>query len=137
MLSLGTPPSKLFSVVKLDCSTPGLCFGMIGVGSAFCVKVDCKVKSHLEHKIALLALATVVVVIQRPTPFTAFREPILPASRISKSIWKDWEGKSMGLLEWTKELQAVDCAGEVMASSEDVKEATEFINKANLFPYPV
>ena len=38
--SLGTPPSKMYSVVKLDRSIPGLCFGMIGVGSAFCFKVD-------------------------------------------------------------------------------------------------
>ncbi|KAI2498171.1 hypothetical protein MHU86_16314 [Fragilaria crotonensis] len=42
----------------------------------------------------------------------------------------------MGLLEWSKEFQAVDCGTESMASSEDVKEATEFIDKADLFRTP-
>ncbi|KAI2505421.1 hypothetical protein MHU86_9034 [Fragilaria crotonensis] len=134
--SSGTPPSKMFSVVKLDRSTPGLCFGMIGVGSAFCFKIDCKVKSHMEHKIALTAQESEVVVIQRPSPFTAFREPIIAAGRLSDGVWRDWEKKTMGLLDWSKEFQAVDCAVDGMASFEDVKEATEFIDKADLFRTP-
>lgn len=109
---------------------------MIGVGSAFCYRVDCKVKSHMEHKIALVVKEMEVVVIQRPAPFTAFREPILAWKRIPEKIWSDWEGKTMGLLEWSKEFQAVDCGTETMASSEDVKEATEFIDKADLFRTP-
>lgn len=42
----------------------------------------------------------------------------------------------MGLLEWSKEFQAVDCAVEVMVSSNEVKEATEFIDRADLFRTP-
>ena len=38
--------SKLFSVVKVTCSNPRLCFGMIGAGSAFCLEEECRVKSH-------------------------------------------------------------------------------------------
>lgn len=90
----------------------------------------------MEHKIALSAREMEVVVIQRPSPFTAFREPVLASSRLSEGIWKDWEGKSMGLLEWSKEFQAVNCAVDGMTSSEDVKEATEFIDKADLFRTP-
>ena len=110
---------------------------MIGVGSAFCFKLDCKVKAHMEHKIALLAREeTEVVVIQKRTPFTAFREPTLAASRLSEGIWKDWEGKSMGLLEWSKEFQAVDGVVDRMTSSENLEEATEFIDNADLFCTP-
>jgi hypothetical protein len=36
--------SKLFSVVKVTCSNPGLCFGMIGAGSALCLEEECGVK---------------------------------------------------------------------------------------------
>ena len=36
--------SKLFSVVKVTCSNPCLCFGMIGTGSAFCLEEECGVK---------------------------------------------------------------------------------------------
>jgi hypothetical protein len=36
--------SKLFSVVKVTCSKPRLCSGMIGAGSAFCLEEECGVK---------------------------------------------------------------------------------------------
>ena len=43
--SQGTPPTKLFSVVKLDRSAPGMCFGMIGVGSAFVLRLIARFRS--------------------------------------------------------------------------------------------
>jgi hypothetical protein len=36
--------SKLFSVVKVTCSNPRLCFGMIGAGSTFSLEEECGVK---------------------------------------------------------------------------------------------
>ena len=32
------PPGKLFSVIGIDCSDVLYCFGVIGNGSAFCIK---------------------------------------------------------------------------------------------------
>ena len=99
-MSSGTPPSKLYSVVKLVRSTPGMCFGMIGGGNSFCFRMDCKVKAHLEHKFAFQASdPEVVVIIQRPAPLTAFREPRVAWEVIPASMWKDWEGKMMNLAE--------------------------------------
>jgi hypothetical protein len=41
---------KLFSVIDIDCSDSTYCFGVIGNGSAFCIKKRCTVKTHATCK---------------------------------------------------------------------------------------
>ena len=132
----GTPPLKLFSVVKLDCSDLGMCFGMIKGGGAFCYRVDCKVKFHMERKLASPTGEVLVVAIQRSTPMTAFSQPILDWGRIPAKIWLDWDGKTASLENWKKEFQAVDCGDDGVTSMDDVKKATQFLDKADLFRTP-
>ena len=77
------------------------------------------------------------MVIQRPSPYTAFREPILDWNRIPTRVWADWERKTAGLQDWSKEFQAVDCGDENgLTSADDVRKATEFIDRADLFRAP-
>jgi hypothetical protein len=81
----------------------------------------------MEHKISLLVgNQTSFVVIQQPVAYTAFREPILDWNRIPVTIWTNWNGKTMGLQEWAKEFQAIDCEDDVVLSVEDIEEATLF-----------
>ena len=134
----GTPPSKLYSIVKLDRSTPGMCFGMVRHGHSFCFRVDCKTKSHMEDKVALANVADAeVVVIQRPSPFTAFHDPVLAWSRIPSEVWTEWQTKSMTLLDWSKGFRAVECGNNPLATKADFQEASRFVDKAEQFRTPL
>jgi len=108
-------PSKLFSVSVIDCCDRTLCFGMIGTGSAFCIKKGCSVKSHLSAKLPLAGQSGVFVFICRNIPGTVFSEPYLLVERISVNVRTDWENLQLPLMEWSLKFQAVDCSNDTMA----------------------
>jgi hypothetical protein len=90
--------SKLFSVVKVTCSNPRLCVGMIGTGSAFCLEEECEVKSHEGTNMKFLEEANMQVFIRRNVAtYTAFTEPSLAWERIPEEVWRDWKTKQLPL----------------------------------------
>ena len=134
----GTPPSKLYSIVKLDRSTPGICFGMVRNGHSFCFRVDCKTKYHMENKVSWPKVdADVMIVIQRPTPFTAFLDPVLAWARIPTAVWVEWQTKSMTLSDWSKGFRAVESGDNLFASKADFQETSLFMDKAEQFRTPL
>ena len=130
----GTNP-KVYSVVKLDQRDKSICFGMIGVGSAFCFRVNCKFQRHMDHKIEF-DTEEPIVVIQRSTVMSAYPEPYLKASKIPERVWLDWRDRKLGLAEWSKRFQAVDCDNDLMRSVDDVRAATFLIDEADQFKTP-
>ena len=46
----GMSNTKLFEIVIID-KNSAYCYGMVGAGSAFCLKVGCEVKAHGERKV--------------------------------------------------------------------------------------
>ena len=72
---------KLFSVIDIDCSDPTYCFGVIGNGSAFCIKKKCSVKTHLNVKMSFAGCDESVVFIRRNIPGSVFTKPKLSRSK--------------------------------------------------------
>ena len=127
--------SKVYSIVILDRRDKAICFGSMKGGSALCLRVNCKTKSHIDHKISFDNDESIVV-IQRSTIFSAFREPYLKAGQIPDRVWLDWRDRKMDLNDWSKQFQAVDCDNDSMKSVDDVKAATTLIDEADQFKTP-
>jgi methyl-accepting chemotaxis protein len=129
--------SKLFSVVKVTCSNPRLCFGMIGAGSAFCLEEECGVKSHEGTKMKFLEKADSQVFIRRNVATcTAFTEPSLAWERIPEEVWSDWKTKQLPLKNWQQKFLVVENSKDVLETAEDIKQETYFADKADKFKTP-
>ena len=134
-LSSGTV-SRLFSVVKIDCNDSCVCFGRIGVGSAFCIRSECSVKSHVDSKMPFRGGDEVIVVIEQTAGSTAFVEPMVKVSQISPDVWSSWVTRTLPLKGWCREFQAVAASDNKMATTEDIKEDSKFFDNAETFKTP-
>ena len=137
----GTPDSgtnsKLYSVARFDRNDSSLCFGLIGFGSTFCCKVGgiCATARHAENKITFREGEGDILVIKRSSS-SAYASPQLTMGQVPDRVWEDWQDKSMGLKEWTRRFQALDCDGDSISTVADVQAATEFISEADRFKTP-
>ena len=52
----GTVSSTSFSVIDINCSDKNLCFGVIGRGSAFCIRKNCNVGMLVKKSLLLLSV---------------------------------------------------------------------------------
>lgn len=128
--------SKQFSVAKIDCSDARLCFGRIGVGSAFCFRRDCNIKSHIEIKMPFAGSSDVIIIICQSVGISAFVEPSVNESQIPTTVWTEWRDKTLTLAEWRREFQVVSTMNNQFASSDDIKEETKFLATADDFRTP-
>ena len=132
----GTTAMKVFSVVKIDCSDSCICLGRIGVGSAFCIRRDCGIKAHAEAKVPFHGTDTEYVFICQVIDSSAFVEPAVNEGQIPGEVWTEWETKSLSLMEWTREFQAVMVTNDKMASFDDIKKESKFLDSADAFRTP-
>jgi hypothetical protein len=129
--------SKLFSVVKVTCSNPCLCFGMIGAKSAFCLEEECGVKSHEGTKMKFLEEADMQVFIRRNVATcTAFTELSLAWERTPEEVWRDWKTKQLPLRNWQQKFLVVENSNDVLETVEDIKQETYFADKVDKFRTP-
>jgi hypothetical protein len=56
LMTESTVPVKLLAVIGIDCSDLTYCSGVIGNGSAFCIKPNCIVKTHSIVKMSFAGL---------------------------------------------------------------------------------
>ena len=136
--SSGTVTDKRFSVVKVDCGDPRVCFGLVGVGSAFCTRRNCSVQAHQRVKAGFAGSGMKIVVIHRNGTVvdSAFVEPSLVWDQIPPDTWIEWSEAFYSLPRWTQEFQAVGLVGDGKASSADVKCELGFLVKAESFKTP-
>ena len=132
----GIVPGKLFSIINLDCSDGLYCFGVIGNGSAFCIKRNCGVKAHANSKVTFSGLTDSFVFIRRNIPGTVFCEPKLSTAKIPKEIMSDWESKTLTFDDWLIEFQAVDGTADPLTSVEEFHVETDFLSESTLARTP-
>ena len=132
----GIVPGKLFSIINLDCSDGLYCFGVIGNGSAFCIKRNCGVKAHANSKVTFSGLTDSFVFIRRNIPGTVFCEPKLSTGKIPSEILSEWESKSLSFDDWLIEFQAVDGTSDPLTSVEEFHVETDFLSESTLARTP-
>ena len=113
---------KFFSVIDIDCSDPTYCFGVIGNGSAFCIKKKCAVKTHLNAKMSFAGCDESFVFIRRNIPGSVFTEPKLSRSKIPGDVMSEWESQNLSATDWSTEFQAVDGTSERLTSAEEIQQ---------------
>ena len=128
------------SVVILLCwlTEPGdrsMCFGSVGVGNAsFCIRSDCKVKSHLTNKVK--SFEGSAFFITRVVGSTVFSQPSVREDQVPSAIQSEWEGQMWPLTRWVRAFQAIAIADDGMASNEDIKGEVKMLAEAELFRTP-
>ena len=127
---------KLFAVLDLDCSDLSFCFGIIGTGSAFCVRRNCRIKAHANFKVSFAGAPESFVFICRNIPGTVFREPKLSSDKVPAEIMSDWVAKTLSISAWTTEFQAIDGTSEILTSAEEFQTETEFLAESTLLRTP-
>ena len=132
----GTVVAKLFSVVDIDCSDSDYCFGIIGNGSAFCIKRNCKVKSHVNVKLSYAGTSKSFFFILRNIPGTVFCEPRLPVERVPTDVMSEWQSKTLSLADWSLEFQAMDGTSEIPTSTEEIHTETDFLIESSILRTP-
>ncbi|KAI2510144.1 hypothetical protein MHU86_4311 [Fragilaria crotonensis] len=133
---IGTSSSKLFSVVKVSRSDRRVCFGKIGAGSAFCIRIDCSFKAHVESKVSIDGSDLEYVFICQNVGSSAFVEPVVSERQIPEKVWEEWDTKTLPLNEWRREFQAVLATDDKFASFEDIKMEAKFLDTAETFRTP-
>ena len=91
----GTSNIKLFEIVFVD-KNSACCYGVVGAGSAFCLKLGCEVKAHGERKIFAEhdEKSQLVVGIHRNSD-SAFSHPsLLEWKRVFDPVISVWNGKN-------------------------------------------
>ena len=125
--TLDTVSDKLFFIVCVDCGDPRVCFGNVGVGSVFCVRKDCGVKSHQGAKSAFAGTGVNLVFIKRNSSSeNVFTEPSVPWDQIPEEVRMEWFSTSYSLPRWIQEFQAVTLVDNVEATSDEVKREISF-----------
>jgi hypothetical protein len=133
----GTVPVKLFSVIDIDClDTLLYCFGVIGTGSAFCVKKNCNVKIHANVKVSFAGLDESFVFIRRNIPGSVFSEPKLASKKVPVDVMAEWESKNFSIIDWATEFQAIDGTNEVPTSAEEIQTESDFLLESSLMRTP-
>ena len=132
----GTVVVKLFSIVDIDCADTDYCFGIIGNGSAFCIKRNCKVKTHANVKLSYAGTARSYIFIRRNIPGTVFCEPKLPVERVPTDVMTEWQSKTLSLADWSLEFQAMDGTSEIPTSTEEIHTETDFLIESSILRTP-
>ena len=112
---------KLFSLIDIDGSDPAVCFGLIGNGSAFCLKKRCNVKTHSSSKMTFAGLKESFAFIRCNAQGSVFSEPKLSTSKLSDDVRAEWESKELSATDWAAEFQAIDGTSEVLTPSEGIQ----------------
>ena len=134
---LGTT-SKLFSVVKVACADPLVCFGQIGTGGTFCLrgKDSCPFKAHNDTKVPYFGTSENYVFICHAVGVSAYVDPAVSESLISEDVWDRWKDKTLPLEDWRREFQAVTTTDDKNATSEDIEEEAKTFISADNFKTP-
>ena len=132
----GTVPGKLFSIIDIDCSDYSYCFGVIGNGSAFCIRKNCPVKIHASVKVTFCGNPESFVFIRRAIPGTVFCEPRLTSSKVPSEVMSDWPNRSLTISDWVLEFQAIDGTHDTPMSVEESQIEKEFILESSIMRTP-
>ena len=127
---------KLFAVIDIDCSDTTYCFGVIGNGSAFCIKRKCPVKAHLTTKMSFAGLEESYIFIRRNIPGSVFTEPKLSSSKVPSDVMSNWESQNLSATDWSTEFQAVDGTNERLTSAEEIQTESDFLVESLLLRTP-
>ena len=132
----GTVSDKLFSIVKVDCRDPRVCFGVVKVqGGAFCTRKDCTIRSHQVAKSAFAGTGVELAFIKRKTgtDSSAFKKQSLVWNQIPNQVKTEWLSSSYSLPRWAQEFQAVKLVDNADATSDEVKREINFLVQAEEF----
>ena len=132
----GTVSTKSVAVIDIDCSDTLYCFGVIGNGGAFCIKTNCKVRSHASAKMPFAGVDDSFVFIRRNIPGSVFSQPKLASSKITDEVMLDWTSKTRGLADWANEFQAIDGTDDLIGTAEEVQSEAEFLVDSSLLRTP-
>jgi hypothetical protein len=127
---------KLFSVIDVDCSDSTYCFGVIGNGSAFCVRKRCTVKTHSTVKMSFAGRNESFVFIRRNVHGSAFSEPKLAASKVPADVMSEWESQNLSVTDWSTEFQAIDGTSELLTSAQEIQNESDFLVESQLLRTP-
>ena len=126
---------RCYPVVLVRGDDRSVCFGMVGAGSgSFCVRSDCKVKSHVTNKAK--GFKGSAFFISRVIGGTVFSQPSVREDQVPSSVRVEWEGKQWPLAKWVRAFQAITIADDGMASKEDIKVEVDMLAEADLFRTP-
>ena len=132
----GTVSAKSFAVIDIDCSDSTYCFGIIGNGGAFCIKTNCKTRTHATSKMSFAGVDDYFVFIRRNIPGSVFTQPKLASSKIIDEVMLEWTSKTRGLAEWTTEFQAIDGTDEILGTADELQAEAEFLVDSSLLRTP-
>ena len=136
VVSEGTVPSELFSVIAIDCSDMTFCFGAMCNRSSFCIKRNCTTKIHATSKMLFAGTSDSYVFIRRNIPGSVFVEPKLLSTKIPDDVMNDWESKTLSSTDWSTEFQAIDGTSEPLTSAEEIQTEAEFLVESSLLRTP-
>lgn len=134
----GTGSSKrCYSVVLVRGFDRSLCFGVVGVGTAsFCIRKNCKIKSHVENKIGGYEREDSYFFISRVNEATVFSEPCVKEVNVPIETQAEWKEKLLTLPHWVRVFGAISLADDSAASSDDIKAESKFLADADRFKTP-
>lgn len=128
---------RCFSVVLVRGFDRSLCFGAVGSGNAsFCIRKDCKIKSHAENKAEGIDNLDSFYFIARVPGATVFSEPNVKEAQVPKETRDEWKDKAWTLPKWVRAFRAITIADDVEASNEDIKKESKLLSDADRFKTP-
>jgi hypothetical protein len=138
---------KLVQVAESNFAFSKYCLKTIGQGPCICIAVDCSVNHQGENKSTVVSPGDLMVV---KGGNSAFLDPRVGGSRISKEVTQSWTAESKTLREWNVlfalanfiDTEADDDSDEDIKVSRpfthaDISAKEEFAAKANLFRTPL
>jgi hypothetical protein len=97
---------------------------------------DCTIKSHAESKVEVCGATDRLVFITQIEACTVFVEPSVRESQVPPELWLEWTNRALPLKGWNREFEAVYGSDDKLATFEDIKKETRFLDSADEFRTP-
>lgn len=133
-------PERCYPVVLVNGFDRSLCLGLIGRtgnrNASFCVRKDCKVKSHNIKKFGGLGDNEAAFFIARVSEATVYSQPSVKEAQVPKETQAEWQDQMWSLATWVRAFAAVTINDDGMASNEDIKMEIKFLAESEVFKTP-
>jgi hypothetical protein len=99
-------PNNKYQIICTPIGSPFLtmCRGVVGQGSAFCIRMDCDTRSHKGNKAAVYPNFLYVA----KQNGTAFLEPSAPMDKIDAGYYSELKVAKLSLADWVQKLAIIN-----------------------------
>jgi hypothetical protein len=131
-----TTPKSTYEVVCMPSeghAFSAICKGVVGQGSAFCLKENCDVRAHRLKKAFILPNQLYVM---KPNG-TAFIEPSVPKTKLSDDYYAELKSAKYRLSDWTTKMAIINKVEDEKATNAKVDVEEFYIGQANKHQTPL